>query len=160
MDKQIELDIASSKSIQPGLLRVFASLIYDSFLIFAIVMSYGVLIVIVKVVFLGNVVALHYQYNPLTKTLTLLGLYVSISSYFYLCWRKQGQTLGMKTWQIKLQDVNGNSPTPKQCILRILIASIAFAFFGLGFFWRYLTPKKSSWQDMASDTEIVCLKST
>ena len=102
MDKKIQLGITRSEPTQPGLLRLFASLIYDSFLIFAIVMSYGVLIVIVKVVLLGNEVALHYQYNPLTKTLTLLGLYVSISSYFYLCWRKQGQTLGMKTWQIKL----------------------------------------------------------
>jgi len=160
MDKQIELDIASSKSIQPGLLRVFASLIYDSFLIFAIVMSYGVLIVIVKVVFLGNEVALHYQYNPLTKTLTLLGLYVSISSYFYLCWRKQGQTLGMKTWRIKLQGLDGKLPSSKQCVLRILVASIAYAFFGLGFFWRYLTPKKVSWQDIVSETEIICFKST
>ena len=160
MDKKIELDATSSESMPPGLLRLLASLIYDSFLLFAIVMSYGGLIVLVKIVLLGNESALEYQYNPLTKTITLFGLYVSISSYFYFCWRKRGQTLGMKTWQIKLQDLNGKLPSSKQCILRILVGSIAFALFGLGFFWRYLTPQKASWQDIASETEIILVKRT
>ena len=160
MDKKVEPDITSLEPIPPGLLRLLASLIYDLFLIFAIIMSYGGLIVLVKIVLLGNEPALQYQYNPLTKTITLFGLYVSISSYFYLCWRKQGQTLGMKTWQIKLQGLNGKLPSSKQCILRILVGSIAFAFFGLGFFWRYITPQKASWQDIASETEIILFKRT
>jgi hypothetical protein len=41
-----------------------------------------------------------------------------------------------------------------------LVGSIAFAFFGLGFFWRYITPQKASWQDIASETEIILFKRT
>ena len=109
---------------------------------------------------LGSESAMQYQYNPLTKTITLIGLYISIGSFFYLCWRKQGQPLGMKPWRIILQGLNGKPPSSKQCILRIMVASIAFACFGLGFFWRYINSQKASWQDIVSKTEIILLKST
>ncbi len=48
-------------------------------------------------------------------------LFIAIGVYFVLCWRKQGQTLPMKTWNIRLIDRNGLSPPTSRLILRYIL---------------------------------------
>lgn len=49
-------------------------------------------------------------------------LFVAIGAYFVLCWRRRGQTLPMKTWNIRLVDRDGNTPTTGRLVLRYILA--------------------------------------
>lgn len=85
----------------PARLRRFACMMYEGVLLFA-------------VVFLGS-----YLFDTLTQSRHGLmmrperqaWLFICIGAYFLLCWRKNGQTLPMKTWHIRLVDRNGQVPS-------------------------------------------------
>jgi len=71
------------------------------------------------------IAALHWTY-PLSRprTLTLQGaIFVIVGVYFVHCWRTTGQTLAMKTWQLRLVDVDGRPPTTGRALRRYLLAS-------------------------------------
>src|SRR5690606_29352178 len=48
-------------------------------------------------------------------------LFLAIGVYFVLCWRYSGQTLPMKTWNLRLVDRDGTTPKPGRLILRYLL---------------------------------------
>ena len=86
-------------------MRRLAALIYDGFLIFAITLGYGGLLLLLKITFNGINDLENIQPKPLAQWLSLLGWLVSIVGYYFICWRKQGQTLGMKAWRLRLQQI-------------------------------------------------------
>ena len=96
----------------PGRWRRFACMMYEGVLLFA-------------VVFLAA-----YLFDTLTQSRSGLVLrhgrqailFVAIGVYFVMCWRKNGQTLPMKTWNIRLIDRDGKSPTVPRLVLRYLLA--------------------------------------
>lgn len=75
---------------------------------------------------------------------------------FYLFfWSREGQTLGMTAWRIKLVDVNGHPPTLLQLIRRMCIAPLSIAIAGLGYLWLYVGDAKQTWHDRWSNTLVV-----
>lgn len=98
-------------ALVPGRWRRFASMMYEGVLLFG-------------VVFLAA-----YLFDTLTQSrsgLTLRSLrqavlFLAIGVYFVVCWRYSGQTLPMKTWNIRLVDHDGRTPTLKRLILRYLL---------------------------------------
>ncbi|MEO6959083.1 MAG: RDD family protein [Burkholderiaceae bacterium] len=48
-------------------------------------------------------------------------LFAVIGLYFILCWRRRGQTLPMKTWDIRLIERDGRSPSTPRLLLRYLL---------------------------------------
>ncbi|MCU4676105.1 RDD family protein [Catenovulum sp. 2E275] len=80
-------------------------------------------------------------------------LFSCLFGFFIWFWRRGGQTAGMKTWRLKLQSLDGQRLTHRQCIVRLLTC-----FFGLGNI-LLLVPglKKRSLQDICSNTEIIVL---
>ncbi|WP_397475962.1 RDD family protein [Pusillimonas sp.] len=95
----------------PSRWRLFASMMYEGVLLFAVVFLAG------------------YLLDTLTQSrsgLTLRGLrqgvlFLAIGAYFIMCWRYSGQTLPMKTWNIRLVDQNGHTPTLKRLMLRYVL---------------------------------------
>ncbi|OWT57656.1 RDD family protein [Candidimonas nitroreducens] len=91
--------------------RRFACMMYEAVLLFG-------------VVFLAS-----YLFDTLTQSrsgMTLrharqVLLFVAIGAYFILCWRKRGQTLPMKTWNIRLVDRDGRTPRPSRLLLRYIL---------------------------------------
>ncbi|KCV24985.1 RDD family protein [Bordetella pertussis H934] len=49
-------------------------------------------------------------------------LFLVIGLYFVLCWRRRGQTLPMKTWNIRLVDRDGQPPSTPRLVLRYVLA--------------------------------------
>lgn len=98
-------------SRRPSRLRLFACMMYEAVLLFGVVFFTG------------------YIFDTLTQSrsgLTLLGmrqlvLFVAIGVYFVLCWRKHGQTLPMKTWNIRLLDQTGGKPATGKLVLRYIL---------------------------------------
>jgi uncharacterized RDD family membrane protein YckC len=138
-----------------GLTRRLASLVYDGFLLFAIALLYAAVLLSVRILLLGLEAATNHEPNLPSQWLGFIGLYASLSGYYYVCWRKQGQTLGMKSWRIKLQDFDGQLASPSQCMRRCFFAIPSLACGGLGFFWCLLPPNRACWHDMASATEVI-----
>jgi|TARA_B110000971_G_C19681135_1_gene351151 uncharacterized RDD family membrane protein YckC len=143
-----------------NLWRRLAALIYDAFLLFAIVLAYGLLLTMFKVLFSGSQQVEDVQPGALLQWLSFAGLIVALIGYYYICWRKQGQTLGMKSWRLKLQQADGSLATPEQCIKRSLLATLSFAFGGIGYLWCLVPPSKVCLHDIYSGTDVVVLPKT
>lgn len=101
---------APAPSVTPTRLRRFASMMYEGVLLFGIVFAAG------------------YIFDTLTESrdarmfrhLRQVVLFLAIGAYFLLCWRG-GQTLPMKTWNIRLVARDGGRPTAARLLLRYLL---------------------------------------
>ena len=122
---------APTSSLTPSRLRRFACMAYEAILLFG-------------VVFLAD-----YLLDTLTQSKHALALrhlrqawlFVAIGVYFILCWRKKGQTLPMKTWNIQLVDKNGQTPGLGTLILRyILVWPLIFWPLPVWFIWPLPPP--------------------
>jgi uncharacterized RDD family membrane protein YckC len=86
---------AQASESTPSRGRRFASMMYEGVLLFAVTFLAG------------------YLFDTLTQSrhaLVLRGtrqiwLFFAIGVYFLICWRRNGQTLPMKAWHIRLQTV-------------------------------------------------------
>jgi uncharacterized RDD family membrane protein YckC len=92
----------------PPRLRRFASMMYEGVLLFAVVFLAG------------------YLFDTLTQSrhaLMLRGgrqvwLFIAIGAYFFICWRRSGQTLPMKAWHIRVLGTNGHPASSGRLLLR------------------------------------------
>jgi uncharacterized RDD family membrane protein YckC len=139
-----ESNNTSLQAYPAGLGRRLGAICYDSLLIIALFFATGYVWVLVS----GDVVTgPAFQFTLLAE---LLG-------FFAYCWRKQGETLGMRAWKIRVLNVDGELPNWQQIILRLLVAPLSFVCFGIGYAWLYLNPQKQTWHDKASGTFTVHL---
>ncbi len=75
---------------------------------------------------------------------------------FYLYfWSRQGQTLGMTAWRIRLVNQDGTAPDILQLLKRAAIAPISVFCAGLGYLWFYIGDRQQTWHDRASQTLVV-----
>ena len=117
-----------------GLVRRLAALVYDSFLLFGITAAYAGLVLAVRVWTTGAEAA-QVPYSGLPRLLLLTGWWFCLAIFYCWCWRRGGQTLGMKIWRLQLQQLDGSSPTWRQCWLRCLLAPLSLAALGIGYLW-------------------------
>ncbi len=125
-----------------GLGRRLGAMLYDTLLIIAMFFATGFIWVALS----GDVV------TGVAFQLTLLA---EVAGFFAYCWRKQGETLGMRAWKLRILDDAGELPSFKQIGLRLLIAPLSLACFGVGYAWLYLGHNKQTWQDKVSGTLVV-----
>jgi uncharacterized RDD family membrane protein YckC len=135
-----------------------AALIYDGFLIFAITLGYGALLLLLKITFNGVNGLENIQPEPLIQWLSLLGWLACTIGYYFICWRKQGQTLGMKAWRLRLQQADGSLATAKQCLARSLLAPLSLACLGLGYLYCLVPPAKACLHDIFTNTQVVVIE--
>lgn len=134
--------------------RRVAALLYDVFILFALSLLYGALVT-------GIAAASGSQpqdYQPMFSSFLFpLGWVLTLVSFYCFFWLRSGQTIGMKTWHLKLVQKRDTSRTPSlsQCILRALVAAPAVAVFGVGFIYGALHPARVTLQDKLSATRIV-----
>lgn len=143
-----------------GIARRLAALVYDAFLLF------GLLVVPLLIVTvargggpqpLANETVVH-DIAPIAPYPVLLAYEVLVIVAFYTYfWRKNGQTLGMQAWRLRLDSNGGGRPSWLQCGLRLLTGAPALLLAGLGYWWMLLDPQRRSWHDRASDTRVVVL---
>lgn len=95
------------------LLRRAASIIYDALLLSGVLLFASVPIVAI------------FQLEYGTPLYPLFILYLYLLSLIYFCWfwTHGGQTLGMKSWRLKLARVDGNAVQWRDAIIRFLLAT-------------------------------------
>ena len=62
-------------------------------------------------------------------------LWLSVGAYFIWCWLKNGQTLAMRTWQLKLVSQDNQMLTLNVAIARYVLACVSLILVGFGFLW-------------------------
>jgi uncharacterized RDD family membrane protein YckC len=95
----------------PARMRRLACMLYEGVLLFG-------------VVFISD-----YLFDTLTQSRSGLMfrhsreifLFIAIGAYFVLCWRRGGQTLPMKTWDIRLTDRAGIPLRGSRLVVRYLL---------------------------------------
>ena len=142
-----------------GLWRRLAALVYDGLLLLAMAFAYAALILAVEVQLFGASEApvLHWSGAAgLWTALFYLGLWAWLALYYLWCWRRSGQTLGMKTWRLRLQQPDGSPPTPRQACLRCLLAPLSLASV-VGYLWCLWSRTGDCLHDRWSGTRVVVL---
>ena len=144
----------------PGLLRIFASMVYDSLLLAALSIAYGAIVVGIDVALFGQPEAgqrIHWGL-PAKIIITLGWLLVLMFFYIYF-WQKFGQTLGMKTWRIQLVDAPTNQLiTYSQAFKRSAAVLVSLLFFGVGYWCTFIHPQQRLLHDLLSGTKLILLK--
>ena len=70
-------------------------------------------------------------------------------------WRRGGQTLGMRSWRLRLLNKHGKPLSLTQCLLRYLGAIASLLSCGLGYLWLLVDKEGLTWQDRLSDTHVI-----
>ncbi len=132
----------------PGLPRRLGAMAYDALLLLAILMM------------------LSYPYVWLTggakpglvvKTLYQLYLLAICFLFYGGFWVRGGQTLGMRTWRIKLVRQDGGPITWTIAFKRFVYAWLSLLCLGLGFIWVLHDRDKLAWHDRWSGTRLIRL---
>ncbi|WP_263142471.1 RDD family protein [Pseudomonas sp. RIT-PI-AD] len=93
------------------------------------------------------------DHDPLLATLLLFSLF----GFFAYFWTRNGQTLGMQVWNIRVQNADGSAIGLWQALLRFVIALGSWLCLGLGFLWMLWDRQRRSWHDRYSESLIVQL---
>ncbi len=132
-----------------GLLRRFGAMLYDGFLVFA---SLAVLAMLATIplgferVQTGSPIYV-FGYNILRALVPFL--------FFTLYWWKAGMTLGMQSWRLKLETLDGGDVSFGAASLRFFAAILSWAPAGLGFLWQLWDKDSLTWHDRISGTRLV-----
>ena len=125
-----------------SLIKQLAAMLYDSFLILAIL-------------FVATVIALLFNKGEAIESSPVFTLYLVFVIFLFYSWfwSKCGQTLGMRVWKIQIINDYGRNPSWQVCILRLVFAAFSMACLGLGYWWRLFRPY--TWHDKLSQTRII-----
>ncbi len=134
------------------LLRRLGAMIYDTLLLAAVLMlGTGLMLPLTG----GEAIrgdthpVLEWVYRALLVALTV--------GFFGLFWTRNGQTLGMAAWRIKVEREDGANLTWRDAVTRLGAAVLSWLPAGLGFLWILFDGKKRAWHDRLSHTRVVLL---
>ncbi len=129
-----------------GMLRRFAAMLYDGFLVVAIWMTSTTLLV-----------ALVTDGAEIKSIWFQLFLYTELAAFYLYFWRATGQTLGMQVWKIRMLSHDGELLGYRECAVRFLVATLSVLGAGMGFVWMYFNKERLTLHDLASNSHVVYL---
>lgn len=143
-----------------SLMKRFMAIIYDGFLLIAICFIVASLVSIITTFLLNdlNAITKEHPYYLLNQVIVLSTILLTGLSFYVWFWSHGGQTLGMKTWMLRLVSDNGNEITRKQAAIRAIVAVFSWSVFGLGFLWSFVDAKNRTWHDILSASHLVQLE--
>jgi uncharacterized RDD family membrane protein YckC len=131
-----------------GITRRLAAALYDLLLVAGIVMATSFALIIARG---GRAVPVgHPGYQ--------LFLFGQAAAFFILFWHRGGQTLGMRTWRIRVESRRGEPLTVRVAAWRFATALLSLAAFGMGFLWMLFDPLRRTWHDRLSGTRVVLVR--
>ena len=127
------------------LLRRLGAIFYDLFLLLAVIFVASFLPVIL------------FNVKPGDAYFFLFQVYIFLISYLFYAWFwiRSGQTLGMRTWKVKVVTNDGSNLNWGNSLIRYLVAILSLLALGLGFFWSLWDKQKRTWHDIASGTRLI-----
>lgn len=129
-----------------GLLRRLAAMLYDTLLVIALLFLATVPFIAVRG---GEPVETN---ENLLYRLVLIGV---VFVFFVGFWSRSGHTLGMRSWGLQLETMDGQVPSMSTASLRFVAALLSLLPLGLGFFWQLWDEEALTWHDRISKTRVV-----
>ena len=117
--------IVASGARAPSIARRLASALYEVLLLAALVF----IATWPFIAFFGN------STHGWRRHVLQAWIVVVAGAYFVWFWTHGGQTLPMKTWNLRLAASDGRAPGVARAIHRYVIALLGLGAFGLGFLW-------------------------
>ena len=74
--------------------------------------------------------------------------------FFVGFWSRYGRTLGMQSWRLRIEALDGGRPSFAQCNKRFFTAALSWLPLGLGFWWQLIDADGLSWHDHLSGTRL------
>ena len=130
-----------------SLIRRLAAVVYDTLLLVALFFLFTVMLL----PFTGG--------EAIASGNLLFTLYLLVISYLYFTWQwiHGGQTLGMKSWRVKLIGENQIGISWLSASKRFVLAIISWIIFGLGFIWALSNRNRITFHDRYSQTRLIVL---
>lgn len=129
----------------PSLIKLGACFIYDALAVVALCFVSALVVIIL----IGDA-----SYG-LKRYLLQVVLWLAIGVYFVWCWKKTGQTLAMKTWQLKLVNKDGKLLPLNLAMARYVLSTLSLVLFGLGFLWAMVDRDHLYLHDRLLNTHII-----
>ncbi|MBL4566438.1 MAG: RDD family protein [Porticoccus sp.] len=149
------MDIHTEQPLLPAsLLRRLMAMIYDAFLLMGISFAYGVIVLLLRILIGEDTMQ---PPGNVLQVIIVLGLWFFYALFYVWCWRRTGQTLGMKSWRLQLQSRSQLQPTWKECWLRCIFAPFSLAILGIGYLWCIFDKNGDCLHDIYSNTKVVLL---
>ncbi|TNG02735.1 MAG: RDD family protein [Gammaproteobacteria bacterium] len=130
-----------------GFFRRLAAIFYDSLLLFLAVLPLASLPVVMLA---GG------SDNPFIQS-PLFSLYIYCIGFLFFgwFWTHGGQTLGMRSWKVKVIQQNGEALAWKNAVSRYLAATLSWILLGAGFIWILFDKENLALHDRLSKTRLV-----
>lgn len=137
----------------PGLARRALAMLYDGLLLIALWFGVSALVLGMSAGLLAE------PDRPLwLASIHRISLVLVTVGFFGGFWTHGGQTLGMRAWRLRLvSSPDQGAVNWKQSLLRLASACLSVGAFGLGFFWMWIDPKRRTWHDRLSGTQLILL---
>jgi len=129
-----------------GLLRRIAAMLYDALLVGALLWLTTIPFIAVRG---GEAVEVS------DNTVYQVALAIVIYAFFVGFWTRTGRTLGMQSWRLQLETMEGEKPNLAEATVRFVAAIFSWLAFGLGFLWQLWDRDGLTWHDRISGTRIV-----
>lgn len=141
-----------------GLWRRIAALFYDGLLIGALWFVLGFIVAIARSA--GRAVDTAGPVQPLVSPeiapfVTLPVMWLVAAGFYALFWSRGGQTLGMKTWRLRVVTIDGTPLSARAIILRCLVGTLSVLCGFAGMLWVLVDGR--TWHDRASGTRVVAM---
>lgn len=124
--------------------RRFGAILYDSLLVFALMFLATLPFIAVRD---GDPVAAGDPYYQLT-------MFGVAYLFFAGFWSRASRTLGMQSWGLRLETMDGLKPGFAKASLRFFAAILSWLPAGLGFWWQLWDKEKLCWHDRLSGTKL------
>ena len=82
-------------------------------------------------------------------------LAIVIYGFFVGFWTRSGRTLGMQSWRLQLETMDGEKASLGAATIRFFAALLSWAPAGLGFLWSLWDKDRLAWHDRISKTHLV-----
>jgi uncharacterized RDD family membrane protein YckC len=135
-------NIASSGALRAGLSRRFSAIFYDAILLIGILVLASMIVV----------APLKITYGHPWYPLYVIYVYSVSFLFFGWFWTHGGQTLGMKTWGIRIEAMDGGPVSWNMALIRFLVALVSWIAFGAGFWWCLFDRQGLALHDRLSGT--------
>ena len=137
----------------PPVWRHMLALLYDTFLIIPLIIAANALLMAIYVNLFMNFDTTQEIRLPAGAVQVVVILCIAL--FYWIFWRRGGQTLGMQAWRIKLVSNEGAQLTTPQIALRLVGALLSGVI--LGILWKYLDRDGYYWHDRLSKTHLILL---
>lgn len=129
-----------------GLPRRLAAIAYDTLLIVALLF-----LTTIPFIALRGGEPVEVGDNALYRAVLVLVVY----AFFVGFWTRAGRTLGMQSWGLQLETMDGERPSLAAASVRFVAAVLSWMPAGLGYLWQLWDRDHLTWHDRISGTRIV-----